>query len=109
MLAEHGQRAVAQLGSALDWGSRGREFKSRQPDRVKCLVRRQIYLSKYFCFMIVFAGDHLFRPPFSRKRVAKPGQCLTRHVRRDVAVDVTSDRDARMTEDLRDHLERHAS
>jgi hypothetical protein len=23
---------VAQLGSALDWGSRGREFKSRQPD-----------------------------------------------------------------------------
>jgi hypothetical protein len=28
-----GQRAVAQLGSALDWGSRGREFKSRQPDQ----------------------------------------------------------------------------
>ena len=26
------QRAVAQLGSALDWGSRGREFKSPQPD-----------------------------------------------------------------------------
>jgi hypothetical protein len=26
-----------------------------------------------------------------------------------VAVDVTGDRDARMTEDLRDHLERHAS
>jgi hypothetical protein len=33
MLVEHGQRAVAQLGSALDWGSRGREFKSRQPDQ----------------------------------------------------------------------------
>jgi hypothetical protein len=33
MLVEHGQRAVAQLGSALDWGSRGREFKSRQPDK----------------------------------------------------------------------------
>ena len=31
--AELGQRAVAQLGSALDWGSRGREFKSRQPDQ----------------------------------------------------------------------------
>jgi hypothetical protein len=27
-----GQRAVAQLGSALDWGSRGRRFKSCQPD-----------------------------------------------------------------------------
>ena len=25
-------RAVAQLGSALDWGSRGRRFKSCQPD-----------------------------------------------------------------------------
>ena len=25
-------RAVAQLGSALDWGSRGRRFKSGQPD-----------------------------------------------------------------------------
>jgi hypothetical protein len=24
---------VAQLGSALDWGSRGRRFKSCQPDR----------------------------------------------------------------------------
>ena len=28
------QRAVAQLGSALDWGSRGRRFKSCQPDFV---------------------------------------------------------------------------
>ena len=26
------RRAVAQLGSALDWGSRGRRFKSGQPD-----------------------------------------------------------------------------
>src|SRR5687768_8301167 len=32
--SEQGQRAVAQLGSALDWGSRGREFKSRQPDTI---------------------------------------------------------------------------
>ena len=28
-------RAVAQLGSALDWGSRGRRFKSCQPDWLK--------------------------------------------------------------------------
>jgi hypothetical protein len=42
------------------WGSRGREFKSRQPDRAKYLVRRQIQLSKYLVFMIVFAVDHLF-------------------------------------------------
>ena len=26
-------RAVAQLGSALDWGSSGRRFKSCQPDQ----------------------------------------------------------------------------
>lgn len=26
------KRAVAQLGSALEWGSRGPEFESRQPD-----------------------------------------------------------------------------
>jgi hypothetical protein len=26
-------RAVAQLGSALEWGSRGRGFKSRRPER----------------------------------------------------------------------------
>jgi hypothetical protein len=45
---------------AQSWGSRGREFKSRQPDRAKYLVRQQIHLSKYFCFMIVFAVDHLF-------------------------------------------------
>ena len=31
--AEREQRAVAQLGSALDWGSSGRRFKSCQPDR----------------------------------------------------------------------------
>ena len=34
-----GFRAVAQLGSALDWGSRGRRFKSCQPDRVNLQVR----------------------------------------------------------------------
>ena len=27
-----GERGVAQTGSALEWGSRGREFKSRRPD-----------------------------------------------------------------------------
>ena len=29
------ERAVAQLGSALEWGSRGRGFKSRRPDSRK--------------------------------------------------------------------------
>jgi hypothetical protein len=37
-----GVRAVAQLGSALDWGSRGRGFESRQPDGsfLGCLTAR---------------------------------------------------------------------
>jgi hypothetical protein len=30
-----GERAVAQFGSALDWGSSGRRFKSCQPDQEK--------------------------------------------------------------------------
>ena len=34
-----GWRAVAQLGSALDWGSRGRRFKSCQPDSSSLLDR----------------------------------------------------------------------
>ena len=36
---KRGQRAVAQLGSALDWGSRGRRFKSCQPDSSSLLDR----------------------------------------------------------------------
>ena len=30
-----GNRAVAQLGSALEWGSRGRGFESRRPEEKK--------------------------------------------------------------------------
>ena len=37
--AETNSRAVAQLGSALDWGSRGRRFKSCQPDRIYSGIR----------------------------------------------------------------------
>ena len=32
------KRAVAQLGSALEWGSRGRGFKSRRPERIRSLI-----------------------------------------------------------------------
>lgn len=28
------KRAVAQSGSALAWGARGREFESRRPDQI---------------------------------------------------------------------------
>ena len=33
------ERAVAQLGSASDWGSGGRGFKSRRPDRASAFLR----------------------------------------------------------------------
>src|SRR3954452_22660763 len=33
-------RAVAQLGSALEWGSRGRGFESRRPDFLEIRRRR---------------------------------------------------------------------
>ena len=36
-------RGVAQPGSALAWGARGRGFKSRRPDQVAEMVR---YYSK---------------------------------------------------------------
>jgi hypothetical protein len=65
------------LGHAADVrGSRGREFKSRQPDETKYLVKWQIHLVEYSNFMIVFAIDHHLTT-FSRERVAKSGQCLT--------------------------------
>ena len=34
LLGANAHRAVAQFGSALDWGSRGRGFKSRRPDEI---------------------------------------------------------------------------
>ena len=33
------ERVVAQFGSALDWGSRGRRFESCQPDQLNQQVR----------------------------------------------------------------------
>ena len=38
---------MAQLGSALEWGSRGRKFKSSHPDHFKSLTTR-IYGSSFF-------------------------------------------------------------
>ena len=36
---------VAQLGSVLEWGSRGREFKSHHPDQ-----RKALFLELFSCF-----------------------------------------------------------
>jgi hypothetical protein len=60
------------------WGSRGREFKSRQPDRVKYLLRRQIHTSKYLHFMIPGHDSGLpclSRPPtFCRRSSRRHGE-----------------------------------
>jgi hypothetical protein len=37
------ERAVAQLGSALEWGSRGRRFESCQPDHFKLLENSDLW------------------------------------------------------------------
>jgi hypothetical protein len=42
------ERAVAQLGSALEWGSRGRGFKSRRPDYETSAIVRLCSMSMFF-------------------------------------------------------------
>src|SRR3954447_341 len=43
------QRAVAQLGSALEWGSRGRGFKSRRPDFPLFMTKDESQYESCFC------------------------------------------------------------
>ncbi len=45
------QRTVAQLGSALDWGSRGRRFKSCQSDSYLMTTS-----AKFFA-LVVYVND----------------------------------------------------
>jgi hypothetical protein len=54
-----GDRAVAQLGSALEWGSRGRGFESRRPDiaRRNLLASNKIRLLKQVAVMAVLVTD----------------------------------------------------
>ena len=40
---------VAQFGSVLEWGSRGRTFKSSHPDQQKSLIFRA-----FFCYLRTF-------------------------------------------------------
>ena len=45
---------MAQLGSALDWGSRGRRFKSCQPDAEDALIGKTIDWSVFIIGFIVY-------------------------------------------------------
>ena len=48
-------RAVAQSGSALAWGARGRGFESRLPDEIKTLSNGSSAAER-FCFVSSNAG-----------------------------------------------------
>ena len=61
------QRAVAQLGSALDWGSRGRRFKSCQPDR--CLALSKAHWSRMDAPRISIASLSLLLVPLEGGQV----------------------------------------
>ena len=54
-------RVVAQLGSALDWGSRGRRFKSCQPDAEDALIGKTIDWSVFIIGLSYIAVFYLQR------------------------------------------------
>ena len=64
------QRAVAQLGSALEWGSRGRGFKSRRPDFSLCMAEDNSKHRCCFCDKTVLSPDHTTPAVF----VGDPGE-----------------------------------
>ena len=86
LFAPRGIRAVAQLGSALDWGSRGRRFKSCQPDRLGpdlfTQVRPRFHVAPDSRIPLVpFRPWAQFGPTTSRRR-SRPGSAqLRRHPR----------------------------
>ena len=53
------QLGVAQLGSALEWGSRGRKFKSSHPDHAGTQLKAVFFAcrvrSRYFCVTLARA------------------------------------------------------
>ena len=76
-------RAVAQLGSALVWGTRGRRFKSCQPDTVKTLVDDHKSSARVLCFSGRTPYGHLTfgsSPPARRRTFAR--DALKRAARR---------------------------
>ena len=55
-------RVVAQFGSALDWGSRGRRFKSCQPDQLTQAGQKISLLTRFF---LHFCNCYLSDSPFT--------------------------------------------
>src|SRR6266481_10219546 len=86
------QRAVAQLGSALEWGSRGPGFKSRRPDfalcmsedenRHECCFCAKSVLSPELVTLVMFAGEA--REQDAAQRVFTHKKCLRDRVSKSV-------------------------
>jgi hypothetical protein len=74
-------RAVAQLGSALDWGSRGRRFKSCQPDQRDHQIQERLWV------VSLRTG---IRSCWSRYSFALSARSPGRHVNREPAPLLTS-------------------
>ena len=67
--SDPGRRAVAQLGSALDWGSRGRRFKSCQPDRSALICfRRSVQPARCGSWGAIDSPPSVSRTRSSRQR-----------------------------------------
>ena len=73
-------RAVAQLGSALDWGSRGRRFKSCQPDGKR--TTPEAASERSGAAFGVSGGRHGRRAARGRRSAPAPGQRRARSRRR---------------------------
>ena len=69
---------VAQFGSVLEWGSRGRKFESSHPDQQKAEERENLVprlfcaiLAGRICAIPIAAAYPLLRPPTPARRGAK--------------------------------------
>lgn len=73
------RRDVAQSGSALEWGSRGRRFKSFHPDQKTETPRDLRKRGSLFCFLgicLFFLSLWRFLPVFSQSQGEPRGQSL---------------------------------
>ena len=76
MILYHSLSGCGAVGSALDWGSRGREFKSRHSDQIRTKVmiplvlQLSFFLSKQALFLTISKNNSiLFMMSFSHRRL----------------------------------------
>ncbi len=63
-------RGVAQFGSALDWGSRGRWFKSSRPDFYKCgIFKSFLHAWRSICRVSTFDRGDSYNGSHNRYRL----------------------------------------